>query len=395
MKLPVSEIFEFVRNGLSVQHELDSGGLPITRIETIAHATINLERVGYAGIAFADAKQYILQDGDILFSHINSVSHLGKCAIYNKELGTLVHGMNLLCFRVKSEKLHPKFALYLIRSNHFKSQLAKSIKKSVNQASVSTGDIKKIILNIPPLAEQQRVAELLDTADRILQQRESAIAKLDEFAQSVFVDMFGDPVKNTKNFPIENIGELPIHIADGNYSSKYPSASEFVDSGIPFIRANNLKNLTLVNDDVRYITEKKHIELAKGHLKFRDVVIVTRGEIGKVGLVPKEFDDANMNAQLVLLRPNSSMLMPEYLCHFFNNNYTKTYVKNFETGVALKQLPIGNLKKIKICIPPIALQNKFANIVKTIESQIEFQNNQKFIINSLLSSLQHQLFAVN
>ena len=209
------------------------------------------------------------------------------------------------------------------------------------------------------------------------------------------MEIFGDPVKNTKNFPIENIGELPIHIADGNYSSKYPSASEFVDSGIPFIRANNLKNLTLVNDDVRYITERKHIELAKGHLKFRDVVIVTRGEIGKVGLVPKEFDDANMNAQLVLLRPNSSILLPEYLCHFFNNNYTKSYVKNFETGVALKQLPIGNLKKIKICIPPIALQNKFANIVKKIESQIEFQNNQKFIIKSMLSSLQHQSFTVN
>ena len=260
---------------------------------------------------------------------------------------------------------------------------------------VSKAIVSKIEIPLPPLAEQQRIAALLDTADRILKQRELAIAKLDQLAQSVFVEILGDPVKNTKNFPIENIGELPIHIADGNYSSKYPSASEFVDSGIPFIRANNLKNLTLVNDDVRYITERKHIELAKGHVKFRDVVIVTRGEIGKVGLVPKEFDDANMNAQLVLLRPNSSILLPEYLCHFFNNNYTKSYVKNFETGVALKQLPIGNLKKIKICIPPIALQNKFANIVKKIESQIEFQNNQKFIIKSMLSSLQHQSFAVN
>jgi type I restriction enzyme S subunit len=248
---------------------------------------------------------------------------------------------------------------------------------------------------LPPLAEQQRIAALLDTADRILKQRESAITKLDQLAQSVFVEMFGDPVRNTKNFPMKNIGELPIHIADGNYSSKYPSASEFVESGIPFIRANNLKNLTLVNDDVRYITEKKHGELAKGHLKFRDVVIVTRGEIGKVGLVPMEFDDANMNAQLVLLRPNSSMLLPEYLCHFFNNNYTKSYVKNFETGVALKQLPIGNLKKIQICLPPIGLQNEFANIVKKIENQFESLNVQKATFNSMLLSLQHQSFAVN
>jgi type I restriction enzyme S subunit len=260
---------------------------------------------------------------------------------------------------------------------------------------VNKDDIKDLSIPLPPIAEQQRIAALLDTADRILKQRESSIAKLDQLTQSVFVEMFGDPVRNTKNFSMKNIGELPIHIADGNYSSKYPSSSEFVESGIPFIRANNLKNLTLVNDDVRYITERKHSELAKGHLKFRDVVIVTRGEIGKVGLVPMEFDDANMNAQLVLLRPNSSMLLPEYLCHFFNNNYTKSYVKNFETGVALKQLPIGNLKKIQISLPPIELQNEFANIVKKIEIQIKFLNFQKASIYSMLSSLQHQSFAVN
>ena len=303
--------------------------------------------------------------------------------------------MNTSTIRFKSINGNSlSYLKHWLQSYQFRSQITKFVTGSAQQ-NFGPSHLKKLKIQLPPLAEQQRIAALLDTADRILKQRESAIAKLDQLAQSVFVDMFGDPVRNTKNFPMKSIGELPIHIADGNYSSKYPSSSEFVDSGIPFIRANNLKNLTLVNDDVRYITERKHIELAKGHLKFRDVVIVTRGEIGKVGLVPMEFDDANMNAQLVLLRPNSSMLLPEYLCHFFNNNYTKSYVKNFETGVALKQLPIGNLKKVQICLPPITLQHEFVKIVKKIESQIEFLNVQKSTINSMLLSLQHQSFAVN
>jgi type I restriction enzyme, S subunit len=214
--LAIGDIFDFIRNGMSVKQSSDIDGLPITRIETIWNAEIDLSRVGYAGVQFANAKDYLLKDGDILFSHINSVAHIGKCALYSQSHGELVHGMNLLCFRPNQTKILPKYALYTLRSNQFKDQLARSIKKAVNQASVTIGDIKKIQIEIPPLAEQQRIASILDKADLIKRKREFNIEKLGLLAGSIFLEMFGNPNINNKNLRMQNLGEI-LKVKSGNF----------------------------------------------------------------------------------------------------------------------------------------------------------------------------------
>ena len=386
MKLPVSEIFEFVRNGLSVQHELDSGGLPITRIETIAHATINLERVGYAGISLADAKQYILQDGDILFSHINSVSHLGKCAIYNKELGSLVHGMNLLCFRVKSEKLHPKFALYLIRSNHFKSQLAKSIKKSVNQASVSTGDIKKIILNIPSLAEQQRIAALLDAADRILKQRESGIAKLDQLAQSVFVAMFSNIEHITT---LSQVAELKRGPFGGALKKEI-----FVKHGPMVYEQRNA-----IYDDCKngkyFITEEKFNEMKDFSVIDNDLIVSCSGTLGKVAKIDKESPRGIINQALLRVRPKKN-ISSSFLKSAIESVSVQRNLAISSHGSGLQNFPpMAVVKAVPIPLPSFELQMKFESIKEEILKKKIDLINSKNNLENLLKSLQHQSFAVS
>jgi len=104
------------------------------------------------------------------------------------------------------------------------------------------------------------------------------------------------------------LGELPIDIGDGNYSSKYPKQSDFLDHGIPFVRATNLQNGTVIMSDMRYISESQHSTLLKGHLKEGDVLIVTRGNIGELALVPTEHTNSNINAQLVRLRTDRDVL---------------------------------------------------------------------------------------
>ena len=90
-----------------------------------------------------------------------------------------------------------------------------------------------------------------------------------------------------------------VYISDGNYSSKYPRNDEFVTKGIPFIRANNLVDNTVVDYDMLFISQEKHKELKKGHLKTNDVLLTTRGNIGRVSIVPDKYNDANINAQIV------------------------------------------------------------------------------------------------
>lgn len=148
-------------------------------------------------------------------------------------------------------------------------------------------------------------------------------------------------------------------IADGNYSSKYPRNDEFISEGVPFIRANNFENSTISDKDMLFISKEKHSTITKGHLKYNDVLITTRGNIGKTALVPKRHENSNINAQIVLLRCKENCY-PKYLMHSFSIPFVKNQLDNNTTGTALKQLSVGNLRKIQIPLPPLATQKAIA-----------------------------------
>ena len=164
------------------------------------------------------------------------------------------------------------------------------------------------------------------------------------------------------SFKLIEIGESTLKIADGNYSSKYPRSEDFVNEGIPFIRANNLTNKKVIDTDMYYITTKKHSELKKGHLKAKDVLITTRGNIGQVAIVPERHDGSNINAQIVLLRCDENWC-PEYLLYSLSSEFVLRQIPPLTTGTALKQLPVKNLKKLKIPLPPLTTQKRIAQIL--------------------------------
>ena len=250
----------------------------------------------------------------------------------------------------------------------------------------------EIVIPLPPIAEQRRIAELLDGAEALRARRRAALAQLDALTQSIFLDLFGDPITNVRDWPVSPIGELKVHIADGNYSSKYPTSNEFIDSGIPFIRANNLRGLTVVEDDLRFISPAKHHELQKGHLVEGDVLITTRGEIGKVAVVPRHFQDANINAQIVLLRPNGTQLDSRYLAHMLNLPQMKIRLQSYQNGVALKQLPIRQLVRVPVPIPPLPLQREFASRARAVEKLKAAQRASLAEMGVLFATLQHGAF---
>ena len=252
--------------------------------------------------------------------------------------------------------------------------------------------LKETQIPLPPLAEQKRIAGILDAADALRARRRESLAQLDTLLQSTFLEMFGDPVTNPMGWETVTIENAPLHIGDGNYSSKYPKASDFLSQGVPFIRANNISNNTVNANNMRFISEEQHAELKKGHLVTGDVLITTRGDVGQVAIVPSEFDDANINAQLVLLRPTNSSLSSHYLCHLLGASAMRQKIKSLETGVALKQLPIRSLKKISLPVPSLDLQHRFAGIVESVEQQKASQRAHLDELDTLFASLQSRAF---
>jgi len=159
----LGELTEFIRNGISIKQNKNLKGYPITRIETISDGSINRERMGYADIYdLSKYEQYLLTKGDILLSHINSPIHIGKSAVYSPKSDgeKIIHGMNLLCIRLKEVDSH--FINYFFNSKTFRYSLFPFIKHAVNQASINIGNLRNILIPLPPLAEQHHIVEKIE-----------------------------------------------------------------------------------------------------------------------------------------------------------------------------------------------------------------------------------------
>ena len=162
----LGDLTEFIRNGISIKQDKGLKGYPITRIETISDGSINRERMGYADIYdLSKYEQYLLTKGDILLSHINSPIHIGKSAVYTpisiSDEEKIIHGMNLLCIRLK--EVDSCFINYFFNSKTFRYSLFPFIKHAVNQASINIGNLRNIYIPLPPLKEQPRIVQKIES----------------------------------------------------------------------------------------------------------------------------------------------------------------------------------------------------------------------------------------
>ena len=167
MNANFGDLFSSARNGANIKQGTISGGIPITRIETISEGEINRNKMGYAGIVDNTYSSYYLQDGDILVSHINSMKHIGKCALYQRiNDETIIHGMNLLCLRPYKDIVNPQYVTYLLRSSIMRKLILDITKPAVNQASFTVKDLCKLKVMLPPISKQEEFVAIVDQADK-------------------------------------------------------------------------------------------------------------------------------------------------------------------------------------------------------------------------------------
>ena len=171
----LGDLLARLANGLTYDVSITSG-YPISRIETISSGEINYLKVGYIDNV-SGCESYKMQKGDILYSHINSLAHVGKVAYYDGKL-ELYHGMNLLLMRANDKVDSNYLYAYLLTSQakHIAQVIAKP---AVNQASISTSDIRKIKLAVPPMEEQRKIAEILGVCDETIEKQSRLIEKLE------------------------------------------------------------------------------------------------------------------------------------------------------------------------------------------------------------------------
>ncbi len=186
MNANFGDLFSSARNGANIKQGTISGGIPITRIETISEGEINRDKMGYAGIVDNTYSSYYLQDGDILVSHINSMKHIGKCALYQRVNDeTIIHGMNLLCLRPYKDIVNPQYVTYLLRSSIMRKLILDITKPAVNQASFTVKDLCKLKVMLPPISEQEEFVTIVKQADKSEFELRKSIDAIDQVIKSL------------------------------------------------------------------------------------------------------------------------------------------------------------------------------------------------------------------
>jgi len=185
----------------------------------------------------------------------------------------------------------------------------------------------------------------------------------------------------TNVWELRKLGETNSYYTDGNYGESYPSKKDLCDkiNGIVFLRGSNLRDGQIDETDTLYITRAKHNELTSGHLKLDDIVLAVRGSLGAVGYVEKKNIDWNINSQLAVIRTNKSELYGRYLIQYLLSSKGQRELRVRNTGTALKQLSMSQIKDIPTPLPNIKEQQKIGSFFKHLDELITLHQRVKGI----------------
>ena len=331
-------------------------GTPILQSKNITNGILDLEDVRFVDENDYNKykERYIPHKGNILLSNIGTI---GKSLLIDEEKDFLI-AWNIFLIKVNESKINSKFLnfyfQYLDMSNYYNKYLTGGTVKFINKKTMENIEIPNI-----SLVNQIKIADELEKVQKMINIREKQIKKLDELIKSQFVEMF----ENEKN---EEILNNVCRFINGDRGKNYPSAGEFVESGIPFINAGLINDKKVNWEKMNYITEEKYNKLGSGKIQKDDVLYCLRGSLGKHCIIDLERKGA-IASSLVILRANKEKILPEYLLNILDTDEIIRQQEQANNGSSQPNLSAGSVKKYKIKLPNIQRQEEFVNIVKQID----------------------------
>lgn len=366
----------FIRNGSSERQVAERTEYPVTRIETISDGSVNFNKVGY--VKTID-ESYEINNGDILFSNINSVKHIGKAA-YFESTHKLYHGMNLLLLRFDPRKVDSLFGYYLIIFN--KKWFENHAAKAVNQASINQGVLKSLPINLPSIIEQKKIAKILQSIDLAIKKTASVITQTEKIKRGLMQRFFME--RKWANRKISDIAEV---VTGGTPKT---SVLEYWDGSIRWMSSGEV-NLRRIRDTEKMITQKGFDNSNARLLPLGTVMVALAGQgktRGKVAILEIE---TTCNQSLAGIISNKNILSNEFL--FYNLEYRYQELRDISGGEGRAGLNLKLIKEFVVPVPPLQEQKKVAAVLTTIDEKISVNQKLKAELNILKKGLMQDLLS--
>ena len=391
-QLPLGEIFEIARGGSPrpIQDFLieDSEGVNWIMIGDASgdskFITSTKKRIRKEGVS----RSRMVFPGDFLLTNSMSFGHP-----YILKIQGCIHDGWLVLSRKRKDADHD-FFYHLLGSptvyKQFERRAAGAVVKNLNIDIVSSVQVP-----LPPLAEQKRIAAILDKADAIRKKRKKALELADSLLSAAYNDICYKGCSEYGNWKYKYIEELGGKHKNAFRTGPFGSAlkhSEFTSEGIAVLGIDNAVNNKFAWAERRYVNEEKYSELKRYTVYPGDVIITIMGTTGRSAVVPNDIGRAITTKHLATISLDRSVANPVFLSHSLHRNPDVVSQINAENrGAIMSGLNLGIIKQIQIKMPPLERQNLFADVATKVEQYVERTKRSDFE-NKLFASISTNAF---
>ena len=235
--------------------------------------------------------------------------------------------------------------------------------KATTLPSLTKTDLYNIEMKVPPISYQQEFSSFVEQVDKSKLIFQQLVSQYDELIKSRFIEMFGD-WNNGSEYPEMTMSQVCANIVDCPHST--PKYSDSVTI-YPTITTTDIVGGQIVWNQMKYVDEIQYNDRIKRlRPQENDIVLGREGTIGEVALLPPGYAFC-LGQRVMLLRANQTVVNPMFLCHVFQSNYVQTIFKSKNTGSTVNHVNVKDVVQLKVYVPPMELQNQFADFVRQVD----------------------------
>lgn len=337
---------------------------------------------GSRTISCADAPsraRQLVRANDVIVSTVRP--NLNGVAMVPAELDGATASTGFCLIRAKQDVLEPSYVFHWVKSQMFVNKMV-NLATGASYPAVSDRIVLDSEIPLPTLAEQRRIASILDKADALRVKRREALAQIHHLAQSIFVEMFGDPKAHAQR-PLEQLCDL---ITDGTHQTP-----TYTEEGVIFLSAKNVTSGEIDWKRIKFIPESLHLELHRRLAPRRgDILLAKNGTTGIAAVVDRDciFD---IYVSLALLRPKTDVL-PAYLLAAINSPLCTRQFAQALKGIGVPNLHLKEIRQTTVPYPSLNEQQDFVERMSTLSALKEKCKSALVEAEALFSSLQNRAF---
>ena len=363
------------------------GYLPVLRAGNIAEDGIVFHDLVYVPRSCVKPKQMIRKGDIVVAASSGSLSVVGKAALARDDFDG---SFGAFCKVIRpSEKVDASYIAHYFRTAAYRRRVS-TLAQGANINNLRSEDLNSLSIRLPSFSEQRRIASILDAADALRAKQRESIAQLDALVQSTFLEMFGDPARNSMEWPSV---ELSAVVASGdriNYGVVQPGGH--YPAGRPLIRVGDIMGGELAVQRVKLIDPLIEAKYARSRLNGTELLISCVGSIGSVSLVPDDAVGFNI-ARAVARIPLCEQVDRVFMLHCLRSNAVQRHFEKETRTVSQPTLNIGLIKTAPVVQPPLRLQKRFADIACAVEAERSRLRTHLTELDTLFASLQSRAFA--